>query len=196
MASSGTFELFVDLVGHLAWPVAGGMLVVLLLRELKSGLLQKILKDGGSVEVWGAKVTVAAVEGVKIATASANVQLVKPIYLSGEAVDAEEALTPYEKVMTAWAELASGVVALAVGHGGFDDQRRARENVELLGEKGIMDAALQAAIRSAQSARNSIRGTGPASVGLDAANSYAETAYSLRQAVDALGWSGSRRSAE
>jgi len=190
MRTPGIFELVVTLVGHLAWPVAAGALGFLLLRELKSGLLQKVLRSGGSIEAWGTKITVEAVENAKVATASANVRLVKPVNPPDGGIDDWEKPTPYENVMLAWTDLASAVVAFAKVHGGFDDQRRVRENVDLLVEKKLIDPALGVAIRSAQSARNSIRRTGPQSVELEAADSYAETAYSLSQVLDALRASG------
>jgi hypothetical protein len=116
------------IIGHLAWPVTAIVLGLVFIKELKAGLLGKILPHGGSIEAGTFKFqTNAARQSARSAAV--------PVADSIE-IEPEKGLTPYDQVMDAWRQLAESVTAAAVRQGGVDDQRRIYANLDILRESG------------------------------------------------------------
>lgn len=127
-------EQLATIIGHLAWPVTAAVLGLLLVRELKAGLLGKALPNGGSFEAAGFKLQTFATK-----------QSAKKAYLAvAEDVEIgpERGLSPYDHVMDAWRVLADAVTASAVRHGGVDDLRRINPNLETLRAARVSDPEL------------------------------------------------------
>jgi hypothetical protein len=180
-------QLLVTLVGYLAWPVVALIVGLMLVRKLEGGLLAKIVKPGGTIEYAGMKLTVSETEQAKQALESAGIAIELPNYvepiMDGRGPSAEN-LSPYEIVMTAWSDLAEVITQIATSHDGYDDRRQVWSNVEILREAGVIDHNTEAAVRSVQAARNSIRRTG--SVTRETASDYAQSAYSLKRHFDGI----------
>jgi hypothetical protein len=183
-----TARLFVTLIGYLAWPFVALVVGLTLVKKLEGGLLAKIVKPGGTIEYGGMKLTVSeTTEQAKLAVETAKIPLETPYYAEqiqdGLNPNIED-LSPYEVVMTAWSDLAEVITQLAADHDGYDDRRQVWANVETLREKGIIDHNTEAAVRSVQAARNSIRRT--QAVDRVTALKYAQSAYSLKKYFDSI----------
>jgi hypothetical protein len=181
-------KLLVSLVGYLAWPVVALIVGLSLIRELKGGLLAKIVQPGGTIEYGGMRLTVAEeTEQAKHSVEALGIRLETPGYAEAEpdAYDPKvDSLDAYEIVMTAWSDLAEVITQLAVKHDGWDDRRQVWSNVEILRDAKVIDHNTEAAVRSVQQARNSIRQKGE--VSRETAKEYARTAYSLKKRFDEL----------
>lgn len=182
-------ELAVTFVGHIAWPIVALIIGLKLVSELKSGLLAKIVRPGGTIEYAGVKLRVSEdTEQARHSVEALGIKLETPNY--AEPVDAGpydpkiDDLPPYEVVMTAWSDLAEIITQIAVRYKGYDDRRQVWANAEILRKKKVIDANTLEAVRDVQSARNSIRRTGE--VDRDTARSYARSAYSLKKAFEAI----------
>lgn len=175
---------YLDLIGKLAWPLTALILGFALLRELKGGVLGRIIPPGGSLRYGEFSITNAIV-AAKEALAGSDVPVLSPAYaetaLSGNA----EELNPYELVMTAYSGMAAAVAELAERYGGWNDQRYVWDNIDLLLKKKIIDQSLYDAIRSSQQNRNGVRKMGADSVDEAAARSFATIAYSAEHALRA-----------
>ena len=173
-----------DLVGSLAWPVTALSLGLYLIRELKAGLLQRIMEGLGSLKVAGVlELTRQAVQQASQAAEEADIPIIE--VASDESVDESDAdrPTPYETVMESWTALAIILTELSVRYGGKDDQRCVRENLQLLIDRQVIDAKFYEAVRSLQQARNGIRRSGEGSVGPASADDYVKTTRSVIAAL-------------
>lgn len=159
------------IVGHLAWPVTIFALGLIVVRELKRGLLSKVLPDGGSIEAGGFKLqTYAAKQHVR----NAKIHLPDEIE-----IDPKKGLTPYDQVIDAWRELARAVTETAVKHGGIDDQRKINSNLDTLREKGAYDIEVLDGVGELFQARNSARKLGADSMAETDATAFVSTAKAL-----------------
>jgi hypothetical protein len=176
------FALVVELIGHIAWPIAAVVAVMFAVRKLEGGFVQKLLPTGGSLKYGEAEIVVrTAVENAQEAVQDTEALIVEPLYAIDSPNNAEENLSPYELVMTAWDELASVVTEAAVRHDGYDDLRQVWSNLEVLNEADLITRKEFNAVRSLQQARNSIRRS--QSVDDWSAKSYATNAHSLAQSL-------------
>jgi hypothetical protein len=157
-------ELFVVLVGHLAWPIVVLLIAWKLIKELNSGLLAKIVRPGGTIEYAGMKLRVSEeVEKAQEDIVKAGLTIA-PQAGEPQSEDFDENSTPYEIVMDAWADLADAITEVAMTFGGKNDRRQVWANAELLKEREIIGSDTVNAVRSLQSARNSIRYMGDVSI--------------------------------
>ncbi|MFG1362707.1 hypothetical protein [Xanthobacter versatilis] len=180
----------VQLIGYIAWPITAIVLTCLLVREIKAGLVQTLFQGIGSLRVAGFELTKQVETAVQLAKSeaqAANIEVVPPA--ESETIQAEEgeeelsANALYDQIQDAWTEIAEVVTDLAVQHGGYRDQRKVRENLLLLVEKGAIEANLFDVIRSIQQLRNGIRRAGPGSVSVKAVRDYKATVTSVAEAL-------------
>ncbi|NKL38782.1 hypothetical protein GFL49_34820 [Rhizobium leguminosarum bv. viciae] len=161
------------LVGHLAWPLTALLLGIMVLKELKGGLISALMPNGGSIEAAGFKLQTNA---AKQAARKANVAVVDE-----PKAESDKDLSPYEQVMDAWRELATALTAKAVELGGADDNRKIYLNIEILREKGVYDTDVLSSVRDLFQARNSARKLGADSLAEADAESFVQTAKALTQ---------------
>lgn len=193
-------DAIVQLIGHLAWPVASIILAILLLRELKAGLIKTVFREIGTLRVGNFEITKyveGAVEQAKSEAQAANIEVI-PVVESEEerAGEGEEELSAnalYDQIQDSWTEIAEVVTDLAVLQGGYRDQRKVRENLQILVDRGVIDASLFDIIRSLQQIRNGIRRAGPGNVSVKAVRDYKATVTSVAGALRELLSSGARR---
>lgn len=84
-------EHLTAIIGHLAWPATAILLGLICVRELKSGLLTKVMPNGGLIEGAGFKVQTYA---AKQSTQNANVEVTDAIEVAPG-----RGLTPYDQVI-------------------------------------------------------------------------------------------------
>lgn len=172
-------DTLAQLVGSLAWPLTALFLGLMILRELKNGLLAKLMPYGGSVKGPGFELQANAAfqrqtTAAKQAATKANVAVVEQ-----ERADPEKDLTPYDQVIDAWRELATVFTAKAVHHGGVDDKRKIYLNIENLRTKAIFDEAVLDSVSDLFQARNSVRKLGADSIAEVDAETFVQTATAL-----------------
>ncbi|WP_293876637.1 MULTISPECIES: hypothetical protein [unclassified Sphingomonas] len=174
---------YLQLAGQLAWPITALIIMIVLLKEIKSGIVTKIIPPGGSFR-YGDFTISREIQQAQQAIASTDVELETPDYAqpTHDEYD-DEQLTPYEIVMKSYSGMSTALAELASQHDGWNDQRYVRDNIELLLKKRVIDGGLFGAIRSSQQARNSIRRLGESAVTEEQARAYAETAYSAERAL-------------
>jgi hypothetical protein len=164
----GRMEHLTAIIGHLAWPITAAAFGLVILKELKGGILGRILPNGGFIEGAGFKFeTYAAKQSVQ----NANVEVVEPIEVRG--------ISPYDQVMDAWRELATVVTTRAVQHGGVEDLRRINDNLKVLSAANAYDPALLRAVGKLFQARNSARQHGADSMAEADAVEFVATANAL-----------------
>lgn len=173
---------YLQLGGQLAWPIAALVIMFVLLKEIKGGLVTKLIPPGGSFRYGEFRISREIEEGQE-AIVTADVPLATPEYALPGNDDSSEHLTPYEIVMKAYSGMAAALVELASQHDGWADQRYVKDNIEWLLKKKVIDGGLFGAIRSSQRVRNSIRRLGEDAVTEADARAFAETAYSAERAL-------------
>lgn len=172
-------ENFTALIGHLAWPATVTILGLVFIRELKRGLLDQIMPNGGTFEA-GASGFKFQTNSARQSVRNANVQVLDEIK-----VEPDPDLTPYDQVMDSWRELAAALTATAVSLGGVDDKRKIMQNLRLLRESAVYDSDVLDGVRKLFQARNSARKLGPGSLAEDDAAIFVGTANALTKVFNA-----------
>ncbi|GAA3703086.1 hypothetical protein GCM10022268_10980 [Sphingomonas cynarae] len=173
---------YLQLGGQMAWPLAALVIMFVLLKEIKDGIVAKIIPRGGTLK-YGEFTISGEIDAGQEAIVTADVPLATPEYALPSPDHVSGNLTPYEVVMKAYSGMAEALVELAAQHDGWIDQRYVKDNIEWLLAKKVIDGGLFGAIRSSQRARNSIRRLGEDSVTEADARAFAETAYSAERAL-------------
>ncbi len=173
---------YLQLGGQLAWPIAALVILFVLLKEIKGGIVAKLIPPGGSFK-YGEFTISREIEEGEEAIVTADVPLETPDYALPWHDQTTGQLTPYEIVMKAYSGMAAALVELASQHDGWADQRYVKDNIEWLLKKKVIDGGLFGAIRSSQRVRNSIRRLGENAVTEADARAFAKTAYSAERAL-------------
>lgn len=171
-----SLEHFTAIVGHVAWPITTIALVLVALNKIDQGLVGKLLPHGGEVEGLGFKVKTNAAQA-SIKEAQVDVAEVPP-------PAPETGITPYDRVMEAWRELAKAVTAKAVRLGGQDDQRRIYPNLQILRDKSTYPPSIIDGVANLFEARNSARKKGADSMAEDDAEGFIIAAETLKTYFD------------
>ena len=167
----------IELFGDLAWPIAALIAAIYFINTLKSGILTKILPDGGTISFGDARVEVRKnLEEAEHATESLR-DIPEEVPLSRDEENFDDVTEPYDLVMDTWYELADAITGFAVAHGGEDDRRKVWTNLEHLVYCGQLSEEKKGAVRDLQKARNSIRRL--QEVDRTSAKRFAETARKL-----------------
>lgn len=174
----------IQLVGASFWPAVAIFGIVYFQKALASGLLQRVLPNGGSISLGDAKFEVGrSVQNAEEAADSLATVPKEAIVSQADQIEDENS-NPYDLVMDTWNELANSVTKYSVKHGGYDDRRQVWSNLEILVAKGKLLEAEMGAVRDLQKARNSIRKLGI--VDKATAIKFAETARRLSASFDQL----------
>lgn len=180
--------LLFDFVARMSWPVVALILGRMILKELNSGLVAKIVQPGGSIEYGSVKLTVSELDEAKAKVESVVGSVEETPEYAEKSISTniqfEENFSPYEIVMTSWGDLANSITSLANSHDGYNDRRQIWSNIEILREKGVIDPNTEAAVRSIQIVRNGIRRT--QRVTESEAKKFAQSAFALKIHFDKL----------
>jgi len=175
-------EFLSKLIESVAWPVATIFLGVLVLRELKSGLIERLMPNGGKFRGPGFEFEANANFQRQTSAASEAARKAKVVVVAHEAAsDLNDDLTPYDRVIVSWRELAAAFTARAVSIGGVDDKRRINQNLQVMRDRGAFDEHVLASVSDLFQARNSVRKLGPQSIAEADAETFVETANALAQ---------------
>lgn len=174
----------IALIGSALWPGVAVFGILYILKALKSGWLQRVLPEGGTISFGDAKLEVgrSLQHAEDVADKLTEVPKVAEITAADEKADRES--EPYDIVMDSWYSLADSITKFSVQHGGYDDRRQVWSNLEILVDKSQLREAEKGAVRDLQKARNSIRRL--KAVDRETAVRFAETARRLTRSFEQM----------
>lgn len=176
---------FAAIVGHLAWPLTALIISYLFLKELREGLLNKLLPDGGRVRAGAVEIEIIRAAGKSLRAAGVDQPVETPKEENTSNVIPED--EPYDRIIDAWRKASFVIADLASKHGGKKDARRSYENIDLLETRGLISPDVADAARNLFRARNSIRRLPSEQVTEEEASEFTKNARALVGYIEAVG---------